>query len=273
MIKEEPIQERIARTFSGCQRDRVYESKTADSLKALKITAPAAREEGIAILDVAPVSPAFGKILMQIPLPPDLVAHHIFFDRTQTKAYVAALGKAELHTFSLTEFPYRLRKIPVPGCEVGEDVIFSENNSTWYLTCMGSAAVAWGDVATDTVRGLMKLPGTYPHGLAVHTGIDRGLVTSTVRASDLGDAGEVVSVFQPSTKKVLGQIKLSNEPGFRACAGVRFRAAQGQRAARDVFPQGRCEPHVPDHGGAGASAHLRYLEPLAAETAEKPESG
>ncbi len=165
-----------------------------------------------AILDIDPESPAFSKILMQVPLPPDLVAHHIFFDRTQTKAYVAALGKAELHTFSLTEFPYRLRKIPVPGCEVGEDAIFSEDNSTWYLTCMSSAAVAWGDVATDTVRVLMKFPGTYPHGVAVHTGIDRGLVTSTVRASDLGDAGEVVSVFQPSTKKVLGQIKLSNKP-------------------------------------------------------------
>lgn len=36
------------------------------------------RKEGLAILDVDPKSPTFGKMLMDIPLPPDLVAHHIF---------------------------------------------------------------------------------------------------------------------------------------------------------------------------------------------------
>jgi hypothetical protein len=59
-----------------------YETKPADSLKALNLTSPRERREGIAIIDVDPESPAFGKILMDIPLPPDLVAHHIFYDRT-----------------------------------------------------------------------------------------------------------------------------------------------------------------------------------------------
>ena len=59
-----------------------YETKPAESLKALNLTGPRERREGIAIIDVDPESPAFGKILMDIPLPPDLVAHHIFYDRT-----------------------------------------------------------------------------------------------------------------------------------------------------------------------------------------------
>jgi hypothetical protein len=37
------------------------------------------RREGIAIMDIDPQSADFGKILMEIPLPSDLVAHHIFF--------------------------------------------------------------------------------------------------------------------------------------------------------------------------------------------------
>jgi hypothetical protein len=50
------------------------------------------RKEGLAIIDVDPRSPTFTKMLMDIPLPPDLVAHHIFYNRDQSKAYVTALG-------------------------------------------------------------------------------------------------------------------------------------------------------------------------------------
>ena len=52
----------------------------------------------------------------------------------------------------------------------------------------------------------------YPHGFAVHNGIDRALVTSTVRASDLGDAGETITVIQASTNQVLSTHKVSNKP-------------------------------------------------------------
>jgi hypothetical protein len=59
-----------------------YESKTAESLKTLKLSGPEERQEGIAILDVDPGSERFGQVLWQMPLPPDLIAHHIFYDRT-----------------------------------------------------------------------------------------------------------------------------------------------------------------------------------------------
>ena len=38
-----------------------YESKTADSLKAMKLTGKTERQEGIAIMDVDPNSSEFGK--------------------------------------------------------------------------------------------------------------------------------------------------------------------------------------------------------------------
>lgn len=56
----------------------------------------AVRKEGIAIIDVDPKSSAFGKILMDIPLPSDLVAHHIYYNRDGSKAYITALGKSVL---------------------------------------------------------------------------------------------------------------------------------------------------------------------------------
>src|SRR5258706_13940690 len=71
-----------------------YETKSADSLKALKTpVAPQARREGIAIIDVDPKSKNFGKIVTDLPLPADTVAHHIFYNKHAPKAYVTPLGK------------------------------------------------------------------------------------------------------------------------------------------------------------------------------------
>ena len=187
-----------------------YESKTEESLKSLKLTGPAERTEGIMILDVDPASERFGQVMWNYALPPDLVAHHIFYDRSMTKAYITALGKGELHVLDMTQNPYRMTMIPVPDCTMGEDVILSEDNSTWYLTCMMSENVIVGDVASDEVTGVISLPDTYPHGLAVHSGIDRILVTSTIKG-DLTDPRETVSVVEASSLKVLGEHKLSTK--------------------------------------------------------------
>ncbi len=189
-----------------------YESKSAESLKALKLSGTAERREGLAIIDVDPKSPNFGKWLVDFPLPSDLVAHHIFYDRTQTKAYITALGQPRLHVMDLTTNPFRIKRIDIPECQVGEDVILSEDNTTWYLTCMGSHKVVVGDVQTDVVKQIIDIPAKYPHGLAVRSSIDRMLVTSTVRPSDLGDAGETITVIEQSTGKVLGTKKVSNKP-------------------------------------------------------------
>lgn len=188
-----------------------YETKSPESLKALKIGGAEQREEGIAIVDVDPESKNFGKILTKFPFPTDLVAHHIFYDRAMKKAYVTALGKPELRVMDLTRNPYRIRIIDIPECKFGEDVILNEDNTRWYLTCMGSDTVVVGDVATDKVLATVKTGKPFPHGLAVHTGIDRVLVTNTIRP-DLKEPGEYVTVIEASTNKPLGAIKVSNKP-------------------------------------------------------------
>ena len=91
-----------------------YESKPQQTI----------RREGIAVIDVDPASGNFGQILMDIPLPPDLINHHIFYNKDVSKAYITALGKSELRVMDVTQFPYRLKKIYIPECQVGEDVVF-----------------------------------------------------------------------------------------------------------------------------------------------------
>jgi hypothetical protein len=190
-----------------------YESKPAEALKAFRHPVPGqSRQEGIAIINVDPGSESYGKIVETIPLPGDLVAHHIFYNRDASKAYVTALGKGELRVIDMAKRPFAPKTVAVPDCKVGEDVVFSEDNKTWYLTCMGSANVIVGDAVTDQATRTISIPNTYPHGIAVHDGIDRLLVTSTVRATDLGDPGETIAVVEASTGKVLSQLKLSTKP-------------------------------------------------------------
>jgi DNA-binding beta-propeller fold protein YncE len=176
-----------------------------------------ARREGLAVIDVDPESPTFGKMLMDIPLPPDLVAHHIYFNRDKSKAYITALGKSILHVMDMTRFPYRLKTVAVPDCQVLEDLVFSEDGRTWYLTCMGSSNVVMGDAATDKPAKTITSPGgeifiKHPHGISVHNGIDRAMITSTVRPADLGDPGETVTVLEASSGKVLSTHKVSRKP-------------------------------------------------------------
>ena len=189
-----------------------YETKSAESLKVLKtpIAAPA-RKEGIAIIDVDPKSKTFGQIVQELALPGDLVAHHIFYNRDQTKAYVTALGKPELRVIDMRKQPLAIKTIAVPGCQVGEDVVFSEDNKRWFLTCMGTQAMVMGDAVADKVVKTVKVSKPYPHGIAIHDGIDRILVTSTVRATDLGDAGETITAIEASTGKVLESYKVSKK--------------------------------------------------------------
>jgi len=200
-----------------------YESKPEQSV----------RKEGLAILDVDPKSPTFGKMLMDIPLPSDLVAHHIFYNRDQKKAYITALGKSLLHVLDLTRFPYRMKTVETPDCQVLEDIVFSQDNRTWYLTCMGSSTVVIGDATMDKPLKTVNAPASqtpfisYPHGITVHNGIDRLLVTSTLRPSDMGEPGETVTVLEASSGKVLSIHKVSLKPSPSKAAPVEVMFSHG----------------------------------------------
>ncbi len=179
------------------------------------------RKEGIAILDVDPQSLTFGKLLADIPLPSDLVAHHIFYNRDKTKAYVTALGKSVLHVMDLSRFPFRLKAVQVPGCSVLEDVVVTPDNKTWFLTCMGSDNVIVGDAVTDRPVKTIAAPHPgppyvrWPHGIALHAGLDRLIVTSTI-SPDLKNPGESVTVLEASTGRVLSTHKLTMKPDAKS---------------------------------------------------------
>jgi DNA-binding beta-propeller fold protein YncE len=179
-----------------------YESKPEQS----------SRKEGIAIIDVDPNSTNTGNILVDIPLPNNLVNHHIYYNKDMSKVYVTALGLSVLHVIDMKRFPYRIKAVEIPECKVLEDAVFTADNKTWYLTCMGSQNIIVGDALTDRPVKIMSLPMPYPHGIAFREDIDRIIVTSTDPPDGKGQPGETVTVIQASSGKVLSSHKVSNKP-------------------------------------------------------------
>ena len=80
--------------------------------------------------------------------------------------------------------------------------------------------VVMGDALTDQTKRVIALPGIWPHGIALHEGIDRVLVTSTVRPADLGDPGEKIAVIKASTGEVLGSHKVTGKASPSGVAPV-----------------------------------------------------
>jgi len=197
------------------------EAARADLLAAMtyeSMPGAAQRREGIAIMDVDRASPRFGQIVQDIPLPGDLVAHHVYINPAADRAYITALGKPDLRVMDIRT--REVKVVPVPDCQVGEDVAFSRRTGLWYLTCMGSAAVVVGDAAADRPLRTIRPQAPYPHGIAVHDEIDRILVTSTVRPSDLQDPGEVIQEIRLSDERPLTTNRVSNRPSPAGSAPV-----------------------------------------------------
>ena len=58
-----------------------WETKAPESLDSLSLSQDKDRKEGIAVIELDQNSEDFGKILFNIPVNPDLVLHHIFYNQ------------------------------------------------------------------------------------------------------------------------------------------------------------------------------------------------
>jgi DNA-binding beta-propeller fold protein YncE len=189
------------------------------------------RREGIAIVDIDPASANFNRIVRDAPLPPDFVAHHIYFNRDQTKAYVTSLGHSEIAVYDANRLPEGAKFVPAPDCKVGEDMVFTRDRKRWFLSCMGSSNIIVGDAQTDQTIGVIFAPEPppgaepkpfikHPHGLTLNEDLDLLIATSTVDPADFSKAGDTVTLIQASTGKLLATQRVSNKPAPAAEAPV-----------------------------------------------------
>jgi DNA-binding beta-propeller fold protein YncE len=189
------------------------------------------RREGIAVVDIDPASPRFNRIVKDAPLPPDFVAHHIYFNHDRTKAYVTSLGRSAVAVFDVATLPQNPEIVPVPDCKVGEDMVFTADGKRWFMSCMGSSNVIVGDATTNRTLAVISAPEPAPgeparpfirnpHGLTLDDSLDLLIVTSTVDPADMTKAGETITLIQASTGKLLSTLKVTDRPSPSGVAPV-----------------------------------------------------
>ncbi|GLI92631.1 YncE family protein [Methylocystis echinoides] len=182
----------------------------------------APRREGIAIVDIDPASPRFNQIVKDAPLPPDVVAHHIYFNRDRSRAYVTMLGRSALAVFDIDGLPEKPEIVSVPDCRMGEDMVFTADRKRWFLTCLGSSNVIMGDAETNRTLAVIAAPEPKPgeaprpfirnpHGATLNESLDLLLVTSTTDP-ELKMFGETITAIQASSGRLLGTWKVSDKP-------------------------------------------------------------
>ena len=185
-----------------------WETKAPESLDSLSLSEDKGREEGIAIIELDRNNKDYGKILSNIPIDPELILHHIFYNQDLTKAYITALAGNNLYYIDLKDKVWRLYNIPVPMCKVQENIIFSNDNKRWWLTCMGSSNVIEGNAENNTIIRVINIPNSYPHGITLNEDIGRILVANCV-APDMSSAGKTIEVIEASSGKHLESIVIS----------------------------------------------------------------
>ncbi|MFK5948705.1 MAG: YncE family protein [Methylococcales bacterium] len=186
------------------------------------------KREGLAIIDLDFESKNFGKIVKDIPLPTDLVAHHIFYNKDLTKAYIASLGNNPLQVMDMTNSSYTMKTIDVPACQVAEDLVFSDDGERWFVTCMGSNNVIMGNAKTDkqikviatSKTGTSKKLISHPHGIGINDKINRIIIANTVHPTDFSIAEETVTVLNARSGKVLSTHKMSEKASPSGSAPV-----------------------------------------------------
>ena len=174
--------------------------------------------DGIAVVDLNPSSPTFGRLLQRVPLGSGTVPHHLYYNRDGSRLYTTTLAQPTLYRVELDDD--RISKavaLDVEPCAVGEDLYFSEDGSKFYLTCMGSDRVLVFDARTDRLLTQIEAPPpaepylVNPHGIEAYEAIDRMLVTNTLQPGT-NKARSTINVIEPSTGRVLATETLARNP-------------------------------------------------------------
>ena len=121
-----------------------------------------------------------------------------------------------MFVFGLNRYPYRLRKLELPDCKTGQNLIFSQEQKLWYLTCRMSAKVIVGDSATDTIRHAFEVPNSYPHDLVIFPKLGELLISSSV-SGDLNDKSDfLIRIDLDSGEEISRQLVSKNDSSVQS---------------------------------------------------------
>lgn len=191
--------------------------------------------DGVALLNLDPESPDFGRLLQSKEIGQGVLPHHLYFNRDESRLYTTALGGAGLYEVVLDQGrdrrPTISRIVPIAtgGSQVGENMYFSRDGSRYYVTFMGGlgadvdGTVGVFDARTNrllqTIRAQPDAADPsrpfimHPHGISANEDLGLMMVTSTAHPSFTRNFGSTVSTIDLATGAVVRTQQVADAPG------------------------------------------------------------
>jgi DNA-binding beta-propeller fold protein YncE len=189
--------------------------------------------DGLALIDLDPESPEFGKILQQVEMGQGVLPHHLYFNRDQSKLYNTALGGERLYEVGLQRdaegFPTitAITPIDVGDNLVGEDIYFTEDGGRFYMTFMGGqggerdGTVGVFDAKTDKLIEVIQAPEPtdptsdqpfilHPHGISANEALGLLMVTSSQPPTGTRFGNTVTTIDLKTNKSIKTQLVADN---------------------------------------------------------------
>ncbi|MBC9928880.1 YncE family protein [Chitinophaga qingshengii] len=172
--------------------------------------------DGIAVMELDPESPDFGKILHKTELGKGVLPHHLYFNRDEKRLFTTALGGSYLYELKMEwnheGYPviYQVNPVNTGGNTVGEDIFFTRNGQYWVTFMGGKGGIRDGSVGVFNAQNnqLIKTISAsvdehpdkfimYPHGISMYEDKGLAMVTSTIHpdlTSGLGNTCTLIDI-------------------------------------------------------------------------------
>lgn len=180
--------------------------------------------DGVALVNLDPESDGFGEILQTLELGEGVLPHHLYYNHDQSRLYNTTLGGAFLYELILERdadgIPTITGATPIDtgGSIVGEDMYFSEDGSSFWVTFIGGSggerdgSVGVFDARTNELLQTIVAPEPedpasgepfllYPHGISANEARGYMVVTSTVHPDLVTGMGNTVTLIDMDTKE------------------------------------------------------------------------
>ena len=180
--------------------------------------------DGVAVVNLDPEAEDFGAVRQQFELGEGVLPHHIYYNHDQSRLYNTTLGGEFLYELSLERdedgVPTITGATAIDTGEsiVGEDMFFSEDGDTFWLTFIGGfggerdGSIGVFDAQTNELIDTIVAPEPanpsygepfilYPHGISANEDLGTMLVTSTVHPDLTTGMGNTVTLIDMATNE------------------------------------------------------------------------
>ena len=191
--------------------------------------------DGVMLLDLDPESPTFGNALQNFELGEGILPHHLYYNSDESRLYNTTLNGEFLYELSVEADAYGVphitgaTPIDVGESTVGEDMFFTADGKTFWMTFMGGfggqldGTIGVFDAETnelvETIVAPMPEDPTsgepfilYPHGISANEALGQLMVTSASHPDLVSGAGNTVTLIDLETRELRQTLLVGESP-------------------------------------------------------------